>query len=747
MRKASLVAIAILAMAVPAMAPQAWEMAEAAHEKLLPYFPNLCNSPEELALAEHIVGQARAWGYQARVKASDIQDRWHSFSRTVLCELPGSDRGTIVLAAPLNSPPGLADPWAASMPAAVLLACMERIARQGRPPGKAGIVFAFIGDEYQNEEAYGGLPIHSGSEALAAEIAETYGAALLYVDLRGTSRDIELVNHSDRIVSPLWIFQGLVKSFYGKDFSIRHQGAFNQFYRSGLVTSPGIQGGGRTDGRMGGAGPFLDAGIPALEISSRGEGRASAAWMADVQAAIQEFLGLDSGGMAETWDRHYLVIDLPMGPVALKEKDFVVFVIISISLVLGLFMTASLIMRRQVKAILAGFARNLLSLFAAFGLCWACILLVARAGSAILEAKAAPGAWSGDFAFQASLRALGLFALLVCISTLAIQLRLMPHRLAFYSAASALLFFVDAFIAATLDISFSVYFAWSALICLAAIVVRRRTATLVFYVLGLLPLAWLGYAIAMVKSERLHGIMMNPNPGQAAIMSCLVLPVFLYSLRCFFVLRRSREKPAFRKSLWLIVPSAFAAAGASAALAARAPYAPDRPLPVDIVEYLEPDGHCYIGVRAEASRGAWVSLDGAKIGLDAGGASLRRADLRKPPISMVLRGSAFLSRKILRAELRMEGRPYLLLLRLRSTEPMDIFECNLPFELEEGGLSASLPMGPDPDSPLSIELTVPESFEAELEVQAIYPGLGAEASAGARIASHLRKALASFRLR
>jgi hypothetical protein len=558
-------------------------------ESLERFYPAEENSPEEKGLVDRISEEARRMGYDTRVVSAGLEDRWHSYSRTLICSFRGDSSDAIVFAAPLNAPAELSGGAASALPAALLLGLMADARRKWPDKPPLSLDFAFIGDEYPVSAAFPDGRPRCGSDALAESLPQDRRNAVVYIDIRGTDFPLKLVNHSSRVVSPYRIFQVLSKSLSRRGISYLHRGAFNQFYRAGLVVDEKGPRPRSASGRIGGAASFLDRGIPAIELVSA-PGPVNASRIEAVLGSLISFIEDNSEGLNQSWDRHYLVIDLPYGTTALRERDFVVFVLIAISLVLCLFFTTSLTKRQQLSSLMRGFGRDFWALPLSVVFCLAAVWASSEAMGLVLMLKGAPDAWMSDQIVHLILRQAIVIGLLSVVFSAGLALRILPSTISLYSAGSALLFFIDVFIASTIDVSLSLYFAWASLCCIAAIMLRSKPATLVLLIAGLAPLAALLILSAWVPGIRMRGVMIRPSFAESLVLVFLYLPMVFYVIRAILILRRSHDSPPLSRTLPVLITGSLGALAVLAFIALRPPYAPSRPQPIAIVDRFDSAG-------------------------------------------------------------------------------------------------------------------------------------------------------------
>ncbi len=687
-------------------------------------------------------------GFSARIESAGREGSWHSYASTVVCSRPGALGDAIVFAAPLDPPPGLSDAASRAMPAIILLDLMEEAAARwgGKPP--LTLEFAFLGEEYPAAEAFPGVSAPCGSDALAEGLPQDRLNEVVYVDVRDASGRLRVVNHSARVVSPYRIFQVLSSSLAAEGVGFSHGGAFNQFYRAGLVVDEDEPRPRGAYGRSGGAAPFLDRDVPAIELVSEPVAGAEPGHHTGLVQALARFVEGHAEGISYAWDRHYLVVDLPSGAFAVREKDFVVLVLAFITLVILIFFVTSLVERSQLSRMLRGFRRDSWALFLSAAFCLGAVWASSLALRAILALKGSPLAWEVDQTAFLAMRHVLLAALMVAAFGAALSLRIIPSTIALYSAGSVILFFLDVFIASLIDVSLSLYFAWAALCCIASIMLRSRPATLVLAFAGLLPLAGLHVLAAWVQGERMRAILISPSFGESVVLVLLYLPVVLYIIRAILIIRVSHESPRFSRTLPALVLASAAFIGVAAFTALRPAYSRGRPQPLALTEESATDGAGTITVEGP---GRFSGLSIAVSGIERALSGSRREVLPRPaeqrPPRAAVDTSFFLSRKRIRVTIDAPEGMYRALVRVKSKSRIELYDSSFPYALSDDGLSAELSVGILPPSPLVLELTVPASFEGDLEATLVSLGSGASVSGNAFLASHVVKREVRARLR
>jgi len=685
-------------------------------------------------------------GFSARIESAGREGSWHSYASTVVCSRPGTIGDAIVFAAPLDAPPGLLGAASRAMPAIILLDLMEEASALwgGKPP--LTLEFAFLGEEYPAAEAFPGVTAPCGSDALAEALPQNRLNEVGYVDVRDASGRLRVVNHSARVVSPYRIFQVLSSSLAAEGLGFSHGGAFNQFYRAGLVVDENGPRPRGAYGRSGGAAPFLDRDVPAIELVS--EPGAEPGPRAGLVRALARFVEGHAEGVSYAWDRHYLVVDLPSGAFAVREKDFVVLVLAFIALVILIFFMTSLVERSQLSRMLRGFRRDSWALILSAAFCLGAVWASSLALRAILALKGSPLAWRVDQTAFLAMRHALLAALMVAAFGAALSLRIIPSTIALYSAGSVILFFLDVFIASLIDVSLSLYFAWAALCCIASIMLRSRPATLVLAFAGILPLAGLHVLAAWVQGDRMRAILISPSLGESVVLVFLYLPVVLYIVRAILIIRSSHESPRFSRTLPVLVLASATFLGVTAFTALRPAYSRSRPQPLAVTEEAAPDGSGTVTVSGPGRfSGLSIEVSGVQRALSGARREvLPRPAERRPPRAAV-DTSFFLSRKRIRTTIDAPEGTYRALVRVKSKSRIELYGSSFPYALSDDGLSAELSVGILPPSPLVLELTVPASFEGDLEATLVSLGSGASVSGNAVIASHVVKREVRARLR
>jgi hypothetical protein len=266
-------------------------------------------SQAESRIMDRLAGSARALGLACEAYPVSDAHSFHSFSNSLRIVLPGTGKKRVSLIMPIGcpQPAGTADagdPWFNPALAQVLL---RRLAAADRP---YTIVCEFLGAENCLDSE--GL----GSRRLAQEPNMKERIFSLYLDLDRNCTDLRVPQGSGGRLTPGWLLDLTLTRLENAGLSASARTVASQLHRLGIGVPNHL-------------GPYLHAGLPAIEITSQ-NGSAALPGETGNARLVEAVCGLlttevpaeVNDGLA-SWDENYLVFQLGTRHVVVAERSIV----------------------------------------------------------------------------------------------------------------------------------------------------------------------------------------------------------------------------------------------------------------------------------------------------------------------------------------------------------------------------------------------------------------------------------------
>jgi hypothetical protein len=654
---------------------------------------------------------------------SDFQ---HSFSSCLRVDLPGKSKDTLLVAVPLNGPPGASQESDGSINIALALDLIEYARDRSLP---LSLTVLFRGAEFGDTDGY---PM--GSTLFLREFQPEYRAAVLYLNLRRVPARVLVRGGGRGIVSPYWLMNSCVAALREAKVAFRVQGDESQVFRMGIT------------GERTAIEPYLKAGYPSAGLEGEyGQmtRQDEVKWLASFAGFLQTFLTASPPSIPEEWDRHYLLLQVGEISMIVSEKAYIAV----LAGTLAAALLYSLVSLRGLRKYLRILTRNSPTIIPLAGLSFLFLAAGTYVLQGLLSLRRFPTLWTFfplDFLALKACIALFLYSVLYNLFR-----RLpFPRRGSFYSAAAIFFLLVDIGIVAVFNISFTYYFLWAfVFVLLSAMVPNRYAKALLF-----LPAPFWGLrgliAVFMAQADPfVHLLLLSPLWGNLLVAG-VCLPFILVLLRLGLIFpgrgilrRRVRE---------LVLAGLFLAAGG--ALGVRlflfSPFSPSHPQPVAAIQTIE----TATGVTAAGT--TLVISSPAPLGplsvTDSSG--VRTIDPRTSSVSLSLPPTAppvqisegsrqFLLQSNVTVRVVMPSRPRVLSATLTAADDFILFDSGFP-SVRESPRAYRLLIGAFPPNPLSLQLTLPthRSFSLTLTMEFDTPLIGATVACGpdAQVSTHVR---------
>lgn len=638
----------------------------------------------------------------------------HSFSSNIEAVLPGKRPDRLYIVIPVDNYPGEGSDKGRG--GIILgLGAAQVLARQAKEGGglPISISFVFLGSEHRwrrGEDRSGGL----GSWALIRQSQSLPTRAFLYLEADSVRPSFSLVNTSQALLSPYWIYDRARLSLEKAGISYRVDANLMQVHRLGL---------GDIQGPLG---PFLSSGLPAVELLNV-SGPGEPISLSEENAGIRSFavfltaLGAaNSGGFEDLWDRNYLSFQILGRSIVIREKPYVASIIGLSALVLLILIALSIRRRQATKALLSR---------------WPAILgqtsvIFLVAAGLFLSGRLITGLEAGIFGSQDFwLSSPGLFLLLrlgsafflfLAAILILVNLRILSSSPMFYEFAALGLLFADYFIYSAILPPFIFYFAWAMPFVGLSLGLRKSHWTLVCYGLMYLPFILLASTILQNPELALNRSFIMPGLAEALFAAAWSLPFFVFTASPLLIfVKPTRRARRIAGGVFLLLALGLETGGVVYTLKAS----PGALRSLQLRETLDQDKGVFEASLSDRRRlgRLVVHRDGQALSL----ASLSdRAELKgedsRTYVSLSQKRTDFLGRSLLDLMLDFSQAPYFVELALTSAQDIALFDCSLPYEVALDGKSARIFVGAGLPTPLKVQLTVSADTKARLDLTASY---------------------------
>jgi hypothetical protein len=682
------------------------------------FFPRQEGSPAEKGLLAWITARLSsiAVGYSTfDFSQSDFQ---HSFSSCLRVDLPGRSRDTLIVAVPIDGPPGAQQGKDGSLSVALAL---DLITAAKTAPQPLSLTVLFLGAEYGEGDAY---PM--GSTLFLRDFQPEYRVAVLYLKMQQVPSRVLVRGGGRGIVSPYWLMSRCVDSLRDARVPFLLRGDEAQVFRMGT-----------TDERTA-IEPYLKAGYPSVglegEYHELSEGEA-AQRLSSLSAFLRGFLSTSAARIPEAWDRHYLLLQTGGTSLIIGEGAYVAILLGALTLSL----LYSLVFRRGLKKYLRLIVRNAYAIVPLAGVSFLFLAAGTYALQAILALRRFPYLWTyAPLTFLALKAGFALFLYAILYNVFR---RLpFPRNGSFYSAAALFFLLVDIAVVAVFNISFTYYFLWAYLFVFLSVLVRNRYAKALLFLPA--PLLGLNGLIRVFLAPALpfcHFLLLSPLWGNLLVAG-VSLPFILVLARLGLLFpghgilrRRVRE---------VILAGILLAGGAvlGVRLLTFSPFSASSPQPMTAVQTItvSPSGETSsttLAISSPAPLGAISVTDSSGVRpVDPVGNSLTLPlPVTASPVRIAEASRQLLQERNLTVDVTMPSRPQLMSVTISAPDDFVLLDSSFP-AIREGPRSYRLLVGALPPNPLSLQVTLPTggTFTIVLTMRFDGPLIGAVVDGGAR---------------
>lgn len=626
---------------------------------------------------------------------------FHSFSRILTAEVPGTGVEFLTLVAPLNQP-RWSDPAWGSVNIALALGLLENHRRTEHP---VGLRVLFLGGEFTDD-----APL--GSREVLSLFSPDSISPFFYLAFEAPPQSLNLKAGGEDAVCPRWFLEGTTEMLEQQGIDSMIRGAEIQFSRFGFGESPSL------------IQPYLSAGFPALLMT--GEGTLAEEewdqWIDRMLNFFSDFMESYAEGFPAEEDIHYLFFQWGDRPIFIPETEYMAALII----VLAALLLYPFFARRRFRRYTWLIRHHLWILPALVALTYLFLLLGTVSVDALLLASNNAELWK---VAPVPLYLLKFSGALLFTALLYGVFKKLPfsRKGNFYSAAALQLLFVDLLVISFINISFSYYILWTFLFSFLFTILRRKELKLAAL---LISMVWIFVFLVQIFSypqEDLIRILLLSRVKGNLLQALILLPFIFLIIRLsflFFVPRKRTRKVIFHTTLGILGATW---AGLFVFLLSLNPYGPDRPQPVTVTDqvWISPQRRL-ITVSSPAPLPLdTISYQGGSIPLDPGGrSSLYSSDLLPPSPDILLNERFFLRRREVNITILPRddvAPPAAITLQLTSPDEVVILDSNFPYTLgtPDTAGSVEIHIGANPPLPQTVSLIVPDSQNLDVTVSVL----------------------------
>ena len=640
--------------------------------------------------------------------------------------MPGRSPDTLIVAVPIDAPPGGGPGEDGSINVALALDLLGHV--KGTTPPLSLIVL-FLGAEFGDSEAY---PM--GSTLFLRDYQPDHRTAVLYLNLRAVPDRVLVRGGGRKIVSPFWLMNRCMDSLRASRIPYVLQADKMQAFRLGAIDERTM------------IEPYLLAGLPSVGLEGE-YGKAHAPAASDMLASLSGFLRsfLDAGraGIPEECDRHYLLIQAGGLSLIVGETTYIA--------LFGGIMTAALLfaflalgkLRRYVRTLV----RNIAAILPLAALAFLFLVAGTFAVKAILGIREFPTLWS-----YAPLEFFGLkvgAALFLAAALYNPSRRFpVPRNGSFYSAAALFFLLVEIIVVAVFDITFTWYFLWAFALVFLSTLARNRWVKAALA----LPAPFWGirgivnvFLVPALPFCRI--VTLSPIIGNLLIAGAC-LPFILVLLRIGLIFPgRGLLRRGMRELLLACV--LFVSLGLLAVrLLTFSPFSPGTPQPIAATQNVVVDasGHTSSTTLEMDSpapvRGvSLVTPDGSREMPRSWKGGPITLDRVESPMKVTSESGIFLQQRTITFDVAMPSRPRSFSLAIESIHDFVLYDSSFP-AVRVGPHSYRLLVGAFPPDPLSFQISLPiqEAFTLTFTSEFDGPLIGVEVKArpDALVSTHVR---------
>ncbi|MCK5674208.1 MAG: hypothetical protein KAH95_12575 [Spirochaetales bacterium] len=665
------------------------------------FFPRSENSTGEKAAADFIENRLLDKNIKYKRYELSQSDIVNSGSVTIDTILPGKSRNEIFMIFPLNSSSAAIQGRDGSANLASALYLVEELDKIELPQT---VHIVFLGAEFGDSSEY---PI--GTEDYLANYYPDLNSAFFYFDFKFTPDNI-LVNHSGTgTVSPLWLLEKSINSLNSANLNYEIRPGINLINRLRLNDNPSV------------IDSYFVNEYPVIHFEGNYSGYYTPS--RQKQLSYQSFLfdlAVKGGGLIPSnlqWDSHYLFLKLWKYEIFISETDYVIFLLVLISLIIVYPFIANKRFKKYRRTIIRHFWNIPVIFFIMFLLLWIGTVII----NIIFQIQSFPTLWEVlPFHFLALKLTISIFIFLL-------TLRLFKgihfsQRGSFYSAAAMIYIIFDLLILISVDIAFSYYLLPVLIFTFAFTIFKNRWIKFIFLALSISVLLGGVVNIFLLDVKRVISlILLSPVTGNLIITATLI-PIALMIYRLQFLFHQKNKRRAkiltISSDILLGIISIFL----FIYLAAFNPYAKGRLQPITITENISIDtGSRNISFTSTEPLGEFRYSNSSKnkiLNTSETYYTIPEKNLEIYP-DIILTQKSFLNRTQYLLTINSSLSPKRVTVILAGTEDIILFDSNYN-SLSLDDRTTEFLVEANPELPLNLSLTLSAEYRGEMTIHIDY---------------------------
>ncbi|NNM66727.1 MAG: hypothetical protein HKM06_01815 [Spirochaetales bacterium] len=526
-------------------------------------------------------------------------------------------------------------------------------------------------------------------------------AAVLILDVDESSGSLELVPVSGASITPLWLLKSWLEAFRSAGFAVQLAGSQPQIFRFDIPEKRTL------------AQPWFNRGFSTLLVQNSPSSQTRDTRQ-DFLVSLTNFMNQYSRGLPSSGDRNYIVFDAGWGAFFLPQGYY-----LGALLLTAFLLTLLFLVRAPKRGIdLASWRASAWQIPVSFFFLFLFLVLATSILNSLFVLRNFTSFWRYEplptLALKLSLT-LSLYFLFF------FQFRRLPlsRWSKFYSYSALFVLALETLSAAAIELSFSFYFLWALVFAVLFHLTPRRGLKILFFALA--PL-WFVKAVAEIfwlyPDPILTRLILISTPVGNLGFSLLLFP-FLLLAHSFHYQRHQRQERNEKHRIRVLMMFWTALSAALVLLVLDLNPFQKVQAPLNWNETMN------LNTRQDdlvvSSPILWdrlgARLDGRPITIPA---HRQRANLALPfqgdIVETRLTSRAFLDRTVWSLNIRTFGQASNLQILLNADNPVVVYDCNFPFQLENASKRVRIFIGANPPQNLDLRMTLAQDARAQLDL-------------------------------
>ena len=665
-------------------------------------YPRLEGSKEEKAAYLYIKKRLDADRISYTEKSLDELREAHSFSSSIIVDLPGRLPDTLNIVIPIDHHVRKQPGQDGSINIALGLALVREFAPRQL---ETGLRVLFLGAEFSGPEGR-----QLGSMEFLTDFFPEEPQAFLYLSMDGISDEILLRAGGEKIVAPYWFVERTIDALEESALAYRFKESENQIHRLGMWHAST-----RID-------PYLQAGFPGLTLEGRSSPEAlnSTRWVTSFFTFFFSLLERNERGFPGQWDRHYLYFNILGAPFSIGEGDYLYLLLALLLIPLGY----PFFMSRRFTRYLRTFLRNFWDIPVLLIMVFLFLLIGTWGLRGLFQIRDFPELWRHmpfiSLLIKGGLALLQFFLFFGLLKKLPFS-----RHSAFYSSSAIFLLMLAVTVIAFLDVTMTYSLLWAFAFSFLFTIISSRFGMSLCLLLSTLLV---GKSFYDVFSEGamtvIEFILLSPFWGNL-FLALLILPFLLMVIRLDFLFRH----PTYMQQKIILRNAGILASTATLIgilyLFGFSPYSETVPQPVEVIEKIDGNAQSrLVRIQSDAPIEAlMLAGPGSPQSIITG---VRQISFESPVdeelIQTEIERESFLDRERFLISLSARVPPEHILLQFSGRGEFLVYDVNFPFTLNPDRKSADIHIGRNPPLPLTVDIVFPASTVRSMRILAELSG-------------------------